>query len=91
MNEIKRSKVVELVEKSGNYIACGASGTGYEWSQLQFESTTQESVVIIINNNFATDGEFYISIEDYSDEDGETLDSFGIESVEEFVDMISNL
>ena len=46
---------------------------------------------MIIDNYFATDGEFYISIEDYSDEDGETLDSFGIESVEEFVEFISNL
>ena len=85
---ISRNELEELVEKSNKFLCCGASGVDYEWTQLQFESTTEDCVVMTIEE---CDGEFYITTEDYSDEDGETLDSFSVDSVEELIEFISNL
>ena len=87
--KITRNELEKVVESSNNFNVCGASGIGYEWSQLQLESVINEDVVIIIDNYSDEDGLFSINIEDYSNDD-DMIDSFEIESVEELVDFILN-
>ena len=44
MSKIERSKVVELVEKSGEWIGCEGSGTGTDWDLLSFENEVGEKL-----------------------------------------------
>ena len=55
MNTIERSKVVELVEKSGEWTGCEGSGTGTNWDLLVFENESGEELTLT-----HYDDEYYI-------------------------------
>lgn len=51
MNKIERSKVVELVEKSGKWVGTVGSGTGTNWDLLVFENESGEELKLTHYDN----------------------------------------